>query len=164
MIRVVEPEDKLALIALAEATGLFGPAQRDELEGMLSAYFDGSLGDGHTWIASYDGGIDAAAYFAPEMMTEGTWNLYFIGVHPDRQGNGLGSALLRHIEQWLRERGERMLLVETSGVDGFEQTRDFYRKNSYEEEARIRDFYSAGDDKVVFRKLLGVAGNESLAA
>ncbi len=51
-------------------------------------------------------------------------------------------------------RGGRMLLVETSGLPDFERTRAFYRKCGYEEEARIRDFYAAGDDKVVFRKVL----------
>lgn len=41
-----------------------------------------------------------------------------------------------------------------SGLDSFELTRSFYRKNGYDEEARIRDFYRAGDDKIVFRKAL----------
>ena len=47
-----------------------------------------------------------------------------------------------------------MLLVETSGGDEFERTRRFYRTIGYEEEARIRDYYDAGDDKIVFRKAL----------
>ena len=29
-----------------------------------------------------------------------------------------------------------------------------YFKNGYDEEARIREFYQAGEDKVVFRKML----------
>jgi ribosomal protein S18 acetylase RimI-like enzyme len=66
-------------------------------------------------------------------------------------------ALLRHVEQALAARGERLLLVETSGSPGFERTRAFYRKRGYEEEARIRDFYRAGEDKVVFRKALAVS-------
>ena len=85
---------------------------------------------------------------------EGTWNLYLIAVHPDRQKQGRGKALLRHVEQMLVERGERVLLVETSGTDDFDYVREFYRKNSYEEEAQIREFYAAGVDKIVFRKAL----------
>lgn len=90
-------------------------------------------------------------------MTQGTWNLLLIAVHPDRQGRGFGSALMRHIEETLAARGERLLLVETSGSSGFERTRDFYRKIGYHEEAPIREFYQAGEDKVVFRKALGAA-------
>ena len=33
-------------------------------------------------------------------------------------------------------------------------SRQFYCKNGYDEEARIREFYQAGEDKVVFRKVL----------
>ncbi|NET59822.1 MAG: GNAT family N-acetyltransferase, partial [Symploca sp. SIO2E6] len=94
------------------------------------------------------------AYYAPEPYTEGTWNLYFIAVHPSRQGEGIGTKLLYYIEQMLAGQGDRLLLVETSGLPNFERTRSFYRKHGYEEEARIREFYRAGDDKVIFRKAL----------
>jgi GNAT superfamily N-acetyltransferase len=73
---------------------------------------------------------------------------------PDHQAGGRGTALLRHVERVLAERGERLLLVETSGLPEFERTRAFYLKNGYDEEARIREFWKAGDDKFVFRKAL----------
>ncbi len=46
------------------------------------------------------------------------------------------------------------LSVGTAGVAEFEYVRKFYAKHGFEEEARIRDFYESGVDKVVFRKLL----------
>lgn len=46
----------------------------------------------------------------------------------------------------------------TSGLASFERTRAFYRKCGYDEEARIRDFYRAGDDKIVYRKALAAQG------
>jgi ribosomal protein S18 acetylase RimI-like enzyme len=61
---------------------------------------------------------------------------------------------MRHMENALRANGQRLLLVETSGLPIYERTRAFYAKCGYEEEARIRDFYTAGDDKIVFRKAL----------
>ncbi len=33
-------------------------------------------------------------------------------------------------------------------------TRDFYFKCDYEKEAQIREFYQAGEDKIIFRKSL----------
>ena len=48
----------------------------------------------------------------------------------------------------------RTLLVETSGTDKFFRTRSFYEQIGYETEACIRDYYDAGDDKIVFRKAL----------
>lgn len=62
--------------------------------------------------------------------------------------------MLHYVEQQLVDRGERVLLVETSGLERFERTRAFYRQRGYEEEARIREFYQAGEDKIIFRKSL----------
>ena len=87
-------------------------------------------------------------------MTEGTWNLLAIAVLPERQGAGFGSAMIRYLEERLTEQGERILLVETMGTPEFEATRAFYGKNGFTEEARIREFYEAGADKVVFWKHL----------
>ena len=154
MIRPATPDDKKALMAIADAIGLFSPQELEELGGMLAAYFDGNLGSEHFWITYDDGVPVGVAYYAPEQYADGTWNLYFIAVSPDRQGEGLGGKLLRYVEQMLAERGDRLLLVETSGLPNFERTRAFYRKNGYDEEARIREFYKAGDDKIIFRKVL----------
>ena len=160
MIRPATPSDRDALTDLAIATGLFEPQELGELDGMLSEYFSGNLGSDHCWIVDEEDGLHSAAYYAPEMMADRTWNLYFIGVQPSYQGKGLGATLLRYVEQDLSSRNQRMLLVETSGLGTFEQTRAFYRKNQYEEEARIRDFYTSGDDKIVFRKVLGESAKD----
>jgi len=154
MIRSTTPDDMAALIALAEATGLFQPHETEELTQMLSEYFGGETASQDFWLTDDDGGPVGVVYVAPERMTEGTWNLYLIAIHPDRQRQGRGAALLAQVEQMLTERGERVLLVETSGLESCEYVRAFYRKSGYDEEARIREFYKAGDDKVIFRKSL----------
>ncbi len=155
MIRLTAPDDITPLIALAEASGLFEPSQTEELAQMLDQHFDGETENPDLWFTDDDHGVVGVAYVVPERMTEGTWNLYLIAVHPDRQRQGRGSALLRHVEQVLAERGERVLLVETSGLKSFDYVRSFYKKSGYDEEARIREFYKAGDDKIIFRKALG---------
>ena len=65
---------------------------------------------------------------------------------------GRGAAILNHIENWLTGQTQRILLVETAGLDEFDYVRKFYIDNGFEMEARIRDFYEDGVDKVVFRK------------
>jgi ribosomal protein S18 acetylase RimI-like enzyme len=164
MIRPTMPNDTTALIALADATGLFQPKQLEELGEMLCDYFSGSsdsdsLPDGKAkrfWITDDDNGVVGVAYCEMERMTDQTWNLQLIAIRPDRQGQGRGATLLHYIEQTLMRCGGRVLLVETSGTPDFERTRAFYRKCGYEEEARIRDFYQAGADKIVYRKALCV--------
>ena len=154
MIRPTVSEDTAAILDLAVAAGLFPADATEELAGVLSASLKGELGPDHVWLTEDLGTPIGVAYFAPERMTEGTWNLYMIAVHPDHQRGGRGAALVRYVERDLTARGARILLVETSGLASFERTRDFYRALGFHEEARIRDFFKAGDDKVVFRKAL----------
>lgn len=163
MIRLAKSEDTTALIAVAKATGLFEPEQLKELSQMLDDYFNSNsdypkeeTAPQRFWLADDDDkdGLVGVAYCEPERMTEQTWNLQLIAIHPDHQGQGRGAALLHYIEQTLRAQGGRILLVETSS--SLERTQAFYRKCGYEEEARIRDFYAAGYDKVVFRKALNM--------
>jgi ribosomal protein S18 acetylase RimI-like enzyme len=158
MIRLTTPEDTDALLALAEATGLFEANQIEDLSQMLDQHFNNEIDSSGIWLTDYDSKPVGIAYVALERMTYGTWNLYLIAIHPDHQKQGRGATLLRYIEQMLTERGERVLLVETAGTDDFEYVRNFYRDRGYEEEARIRDFYIDGIDKIVFRKsLVGAA-------
>ena len=86
------------------------------------------------------------------------WNLYFLAVTKKHQGGGsTGSALVAYVEANLRTRGEdvaKLLLIETSSVERFAPARAFYRKRGYVEEARVREYYGPGDDKVVFWKRL----------
>lgn len=150
-IRPATRADVPALKSILDAVGLF---PSDLLEDMMADYFNNQPGSEHYWLTDDHDGPVGVAYYAPERLTEGTWNLYLIAIHSDRQGQGRGAALLRYVEEDLRARGERLLLVETSGLPSFEYQRAFYRKCDYDEEARIRDFYQAGEDKVVFRKAL----------
>jgi hypothetical protein len=62
--------------------------------------------------------------------------------------------LVKAAEQHLKDKGQRILIVETSGTDAFALTRKFYAQSGYDEEARIRDFWAPADDKVIFRKAL----------
>lgn len=153
MIRPTVAADLPALKQVIDSNELFPSEMLDD---MIAAYF-ANPASGEFWLTDEDekdGGPVGVAYCAPERMTEGTWNLLLIAEHPTRQGQGRGAAMLKYVERALMSRGQRVLLVETSGLPSFERTREFYRKNGYDLEGRIRDFYNAGEDKIVFRKAL----------
>lgn len=142
--------DMPALGAIAAEADLFPP---DLLGGMMAGFLEGSAPD--LWIvAEGPGPVVGFAFCQPERLTEGTWNLLALAVRADRRGAGIGGALTRQVEERLRGAGARLLLVETLGTPDFARTRAFYRAQGFGEEARIRDFYMAGGDKVVFRKPL----------
>ena len=149
-IRPVILDDLPALKTVIDANQLF---PSDLLDEMILDYFNNENSNDY-WFTYDEGKPVAIAYCAPEKMTQGTWNLYLIAVHPDYQGAGRGTSMVHHIEQRLAARGERILLVETSGLESFEPTRKFYRQCGYNQEAKIRDFYQTGEDKIIFRKSL----------
>ena len=143
---------------LAVATDMFGADDVGFFDDLLSGFLDRSRKD-DSWnvVADEDEQIIAASYVAPEPRADRVWNLYFISVSPDHQGSGIGAALVRAIEGELRDLGEenaRVLVVETSSTDQYSGARAFYRGLGFDEEARIRDFYGPGDDKVTYRKSL----------
>ncbi len=84
--------------------------------------------------------------------TDRTYDLYWIAVHPDHQGAGGGSRLLEEVERRLRDREARVLVVETSARTSYAETRRFYERRGYREDARIGDFYAPGDDRVIYTK------------
>ena len=139
-----------SLRSVIDATGLFPSGL---LAGMIAGYLDGGQA-GQIWLTFDEADPSAIAFCAPEPMTSGTWNLYLIAVHPSHQGQGRGAALVRHVEHHLVAQRQRVMLIETSGLPEFDRTRTFYVQCGYREEARIRDFYQAGEDKVVFHKHL----------
>ncbi|MGB3548313.1 MAG: GNAT family N-acetyltransferase [Saprospiraceae bacterium] len=151
MIRNILPADLTAAKTVIDSSGLF-PSEL--LDDMIAPYFDGNPAE-QRWIGYEDGDeLLGLAFHAPEEMTDGTHNLYLIAVQKAAQGKGIGTTLMTDVEDHLRRSGQRILIVETSGLDGFELTRKFYDKLGYSEEARIREFYAACEDKVVFWKML----------
>ena len=149
-IRSSTSSDLSAAKAIIDAVGLFPP---ELLDGMFCASSE-EPDQPEFWLTFDDGSPEAIAYCAPEPMADGTWNLLLIAVHPNRQGEGIGAQIMSYVEEKLAAEGARVLLVETSGTDHFIKTRRFYSQLGYTEEARIREYYAAGDDKIVFHKYL----------
>jgi ribosomal protein S18 acetylase RimI-like enzyme len=92
--------------------------------------------------------------YAPTPRSEGVFDLYWIAVDPQCQGQGIGQVLLRFVENEVRRRAGRMLLIETSSKRSYAPTIRFYLEAGYREISRIKDFYRIEEDKVVFCKPL----------
>lgn len=149
-----------ALDALLRATAAF---TGDEVDVALEL-FDETYGPDadpaepgdYEFVAAFDDGALAGyGCYGATPGTDGTYDLYWIAVDPARQGKGVGSALLAEVERRVGARAARMLVVETSGRDGYEAARRFYGAHGYEVTARLRDFYAPADDRVVFTRHLG---------
>ena len=60
--------------------------------------------------------------------------------------------MLEFVENDVRDRGGRMLLVETSLLPHYESTRSFYYKYGYTAVAQVADYYADNDGLIIFAK------------
>jgi GNAT superfamily N-acetyltransferase len=155
MIRPTLPEDTPILVTVSEGTRVFKPMEIQALQEVLDDYHATSQAQGHLSVTyELEGQPIGFAYYAPASMTDRTWYLYWIAVSKDIHAKGIGTQLLKYVEEDIRRRQGRILLIETSSLAHYELTRRFYLKHQYEQAAVIRDYYAEGDDMVVFRKRL----------
>lgn len=152
MIRETIQTDADAILAMVKDSGQFDANGLVHVEETLDSYLEGKSGG--LWLTADDGEPVGVAYCAPEPVTDGTWNLLMLWTRGDRHGRGHGSALVNRVEKILNERGVRLLIVETSGLPDFETARKFYEKCGFAQEARIENFFAAGDDKIIYTKTL----------
>lgn len=88
----------------------------------------------------------------PTPATVGTYDMYWIVVHPAYQGQGVAQALDEQAVSFVKERHGYWLIAETSSQPSYERPRSFYIKQGYSVLARIPDYYKPGDDLIVFGK------------
>ena len=151
LVRAIRKSDIPHLKTVLDSIELF-PSEM--LESMISDYFV-NPNSNDLWFTAVEKDVPISIGFcAPEQFTHGTYNLYAIGVKNSLQGKGIGKMMMEYLENELKEKNHRILIVETSGIDDFELTRRFYEKLDYTKEATIRDFWSDGDDKVIYWKKL----------
>lgn len=104
--------------------------------------------------ADDDNVITGYVCIGPRPLTVGTYDLYWIAVNPNVQSKGIGSKLIQYIENYLKEKSVRLILIETSGKLSYEKERKFYLKNLYKELVEIKDFYNVGDSLVIYGKYI----------
>jgi len=152
-IREIELRDRPAVHDLLRASGVFTEEEVSTALEVLDVGIAGGLdGDYPAFVVEDEGRVCGYVCVGKTPLTAGTWHLYWICVHPESQRTGLGRALQSHIEQFIRSRGGERIVLETSGQTSYELTRRFYRSAGYREVGRIKDFYKAGDDCVIFCK------------
>ena len=151
MIRATRSKDAAAIIALAKISQ-FDSDEVELIRKTLADYLNGNSND--LWFTAADEELVGVIYCTLEPMTKGTWNILLLLVSPKHHGQGYGTALISYVEETLIARNARLIIVETSSLDEFVRARAFYHKCGYTEEGRIRDFYEAGNDKIIFSKKL----------
>ena len=150
-LRPVGRAHRARLEQLTRATGFF----REEEVATAVELLDESLAgdDDYRFVGAFETDrLVGYACWGPTPGTEGTWDLYWIVVDPASQGQGVGSQLLAAVEEGLKAKGQRLIVVETSSRVDYAPTRAFYEHRGYARAATIPGYYAPGDDLVIYTK------------
>ena len=136
--------------------GVFNEEEVDSVRIMWTEYLTmGAEGSGYHFIVSRDGDqVLGYAIYGYRDLTDGVYDLFWIAVDPNARRRSVGRELILACEDIIRQAGGRILIAETSGTPHYEPTRKFYFGMGFQDEAIIKDFYTQGDDLVIFTKRL----------
>ncbi len=151
-IRTIEAGDRESIRDLIAGTRAF---KEHEIE-VAMELVDVALNrpgqdDYHPYVLTEeDGTVVAYACFGKNPMTKFTFDLYWLATRADRMGKGYGRKIVAFVEEEVRRRGGRLLVIETSSKESYGGTREFYLKIGCTLAAQIPDYYDEGDDKLIY--------------
>jgi ribosomal protein S18 acetylase RimI-like enzyme len=154
-IRCVTTSDRSALLRILKDTPEFKPFEIEVAIEVIDCCLRDNKNSGYFILIAEDN-KDIVGYicYGPTPLTHGTWDIYWEAIAREKRGQGIGSALMKAAEQEIRKAKGRLALIETSSAPSYEKTRRFHLGLGYEIIARIPDFYSEGDDKLILQKRL----------
>jgi ribosomal protein S18 acetylase RimI-like enzyme len=148
-------EDKASLLPILANTPEFKPIEVDVAEEVIDSYLTQGIEYGYRIeVAEDDGKVLGYVCFGETPCTVGTWDIYWIAVDKAQRGHKVGKTLSDVAEKTIKEAGGRLIIIETSSVPLYENTRKFYLARGFEIIASIPDFYAVGDDKIILQKKL----------
>ncbi len=152
-IRPTVVGDRTPILEILHRTAMFTPEEIEVARELIDAWlYHPEQKDYILYTAEAEGTVRGYVCYGPTPATEGTYDLYWIAVDPLYQRAGIGKQLLLFIEEVVRKAQGRLIIIETSSQDKYNPTRSFYERNGYILEARIRDFYRRGDDRLIYVK------------
>lgn len=151
----VLPTDATAVRAIVDSTGFFS---RDEVDVAVELVEErlslGEAGGYFFLFGEMDGRVVGYTCFGPIPCTAASYDLYWIAVHQEFRGRGIGPLLMARSERLISARGGRRVYIETSSRPQYEPTRSFYLRCGYRQAALLEDFYGPGDGKIIYERTI----------
>lgn len=149
------PGDIQNIREITESTGFFRADEIDIAVELVEERLSKGKSSGYEFLFACQSGKPVAySCYGLIPCTIKSYDLYWIAVHNNYRGTGIGSNLLKLTEEKIAGAGGSGIYAETSSRNQYESTRNFYEKNNYQIKAIFEDFYDDGDNKVVYVKYL----------
>jgi ribosomal protein S18 acetylase RimI-like enzyme len=153
---LVIPKDMKNVKKIVESTGFFTDEEIEVAVELVDAGLSGGSISDYLFCFCEDKGGRVLGYtcYGRIPCTESSFDLYWIAVHSDHQGSGIGRDLLGRTEKKIRALKGKRVYIETSSRELYRPTQGFYIKAGYHPEATLKDYYSPGDSKIIYVKHL----------
>ena len=153
-IRKMISEDRELVYQIITQTEMFTEAEISVAMELIDIYLTHKEQKDYIIYVAENEAKEVVGYvcYGPTTATEGTYDLYWIAVSPMMQHQGIGKKLLAFSEQEIAHQNGRIIIIETSSQAKYKPTQDFYIRSHYQIEARIKEFYRIGDDRLIFVK------------
>lgn len=149
----VTSADEARVRELVALTGFFTAEEIEIAAELVRERLARGAESGYEFVLAEMGGkLAGYACHGPIAGSDVSHDLYWIAVHPELFGRGIGEIVLRRVEEAVRAAGGRLLYADTSSSGKYAATRAFYTAQGFRQAAVLADFYRAGDGKVVFEK------------
>ncbi|BDQ03310.1 MAG: GNAT family N-acetyltransferase [Ignavibacterium sp.] len=160
MIRSIKPSDVEGLEKLLKKIPNFNEAEvKVAMELIEITVNNPDQTDYNIFVYEEDGKILGYHCTGKRPLTDAVYDLYWIVADPEHSGKGIGKNLLEHAENFVKERKGRWILAETSSKESYLSTQSFYLRNNYSIISEIKDFYSVGDNLLIFGKYFNNKNN-----
>jgi len=151
----IQASDMEAIDRIVKSSGFFSAAEIDlALELADEKLISGPASSYQFLFGEQAGTVWGYTCFGLIPATAASYDLYWIAVDNHCRTRGLGRQLLQKSEDIISHCGGRHIYVETSARLQYQPTHRFYERCGYIQEALLKDFYAAGDSKVIYSKKL----------
>lgn len=150
------PGDSAAVRDIVESTGFFNGDEVLIAVELVEERLSRGIECGYHFLFCEAEGVSVVGYtcFGPIPGTETSFDLYWIAVHTDYRGQGIGRNLIERTETAIAVMGGTRIYIETSSRSLYKPTQGFYLRQGYGQEAVIKDFYAPDDSKIIYAKVL----------
>ncbi len=150
----LKESDVKSIKEILESTGFFYDYEVDiAIELAQENLAKGEEISGYIFIIVEEAGNpEAFACYGKTPCTADSFDLYWIAVHENQKGKGIGKQLMKLVEENIAELSGRNIWIETSSRPLYDPTRKFYLNLGCKIVAELPNFYGENDHKVVFLK------------
>lgn len=154
-VRGTTRDDAEAIMQIAAGVSVFSDDEVSAVGELLDLYFGDEEQDEFLFLtADDDGRVAGFACYGHIALTARNYELNWLATDPQAGRRGVAAALLNEVEAVARAAGARYVNLETSATAPYAPARAFYARQGYQIVARIPDWYSDGDEMLIYRKEL----------